>query len=293
MESSNDIGDIPQSQQVHVSMGFLRDLQLYNVEKPYHLTISKDRESDTVLTNIVHDLYNDVPVTNVRGSETYFELDTHGFQLARHRTSMSIEDFGSPELVQGRYFPEMAKYLEHHLGAREVRIMFYNVRRRSLGLVDEICEKERQGQGRPIPGIHIDASADGALKRIQDNWPSEVRSICEGRYQILNVWRPLGPPLRDWPLALCDVRSVNEEDKVKADLIYPGYEGENTLLYFSPHYRFYFVDGQKEDEIWIFKQFDSASGVAGGCPHGSFKSPQTTTSSISSQSIDIAALVIY
>ncbi|KAI1409566.1 hypothetical protein F5Y13DRAFT_170155 [Hypoxylon sp. FL1857] len=60
-----------------------------------------------------------------------FGLNTHGFQLARHKTSMSAEDLGSPELIEGRYFPDMAKYLED-LGALEVRIMLYSVRHCSL-----------------------------------------------------------------------------------------------------------------------------------------------------------------
>lgn len=61
---------------------------------------------------------------------------------------------------------------------------------------------------------------------------------------------------------LCDARSVAEDDKVDADLIYSGFQGENTFLYFSPHYKLYFLDGQERDEIWVFKQFDSAEGVA-------------------------------
>ncbi|KAI0103074.1 hypothetical protein F4776DRAFT_668864 [Hypoxylon sp. NC0597] len=225
MEPSYDAtSDIPRSQQIHASMGFLRDLKLYDFKKPY----------------------DGVPVTNIRGYEDVFELDVHGFQVARHKTSMNPKDFRLPELIQGIYL------------------------------------QRRQN-----------ALADSALKRVQDSWPLEVNSICSGRCQILNVWRPIGSPLKDWPLALCDVRSVNEKDKVKADLIYPGYEGENTLLYFSPHHKFYYVGKQRQDEIWIFKQFDSMVGIAGGCPHGSFKNPEKTVSTIADQSIDIAALVIY
>lgn len=70
--------------------------------------------------------------------------------------------------------------------------------------------------------------------------------------------------MTDWPLALCDVRTIQAEDRVLADLIRPGFIGENILLYFSPHYHFYFMDKQTEDEVCIFKQFDSKSDVAGG-----------------------------
>lgn len=79
---------------------------------------------------------------------------------------------------------------------------------------------------------------------------------------LFSVWRPLQPCLRDWPLALCDARTVSPDDKVGADLVYPGFEGENTFLYFSPNLDFYFVDCQSQDEIWVFKQYDSKDGVA-------------------------------
>lgn len=45
-------------------------------------------------------------------------------------------------------------------------------------------------------------------------------------------------------------------------LIRPGFTREIILLYFNPHYQFYFTDKQHEDEVCIFKQFDWKSDVA-------------------------------
>ncbi|KAL4864436.1 hypothetical protein BDV12DRAFT_201130 [Aspergillus spectabilis] len=109
----------------------------------------------------------------------------------------------------------------------------------------------------------------------------------------LLVWRPLVSHLRDWPLALCDMRTVSREDIVEADLISPGFQGENMFLYFSPHPKFYFRDRQSPDEVWIFKQFDSMDGVAKHCPHGSFQNPDAAADEPRRMSIDVAALVIY
>lgn len=50
---------------------------------------------------------------------------------------------------------------------------------------------------------------------------------------------------------------------VHADSIRPGFVGENVLLYLSPHYHLYFMKEQKEDEVYIFKQFDSKTDVSG------------------------------
>jgi len=68
-------------------MSFIRDLKLYLTEKPYYLIITKDRSSDSIITNIANDRYTRIPVTDIRGYERHFALDTHGFQLIRHTTS--------------------------------------------------------------------------------------------------------------------------------------------------------------------------------------------------------------
>ncbi|KAK6859670.1 hypothetical protein PG995_003306 [Apiospora arundinis] len=271
---------------VYASLAFLRDLKIYKVEKPYHLTLSKDREADSVITNIAHDVYEKVEITDVRGSEDSFDLDTHGFQLVKHEMSMSTEDFGSPE-ARERYAAEIKCFLMAYLGAKDVRLMHYKVRDRILSTGQDL-EKGDSPRGRPIPGVHIDASAEGALRRIQIQWPSEVSELQKGRFQILNIWRPLTSPLRHWPMAFCDVRSIDPDDLVLADQISPGFQGENTLLYFNPHHRFYYASDQTRDEIWIFKQFDSSTNVAGGCPHTSFQLETQPSNDREDQSVEVA-----
>lgn len=143
---------------LQASMGFLSDLKIYTKREPYHLTLSKDRDADSFLTNIVYDIYENTRITNVRGHEKHFTTNEHGFQFETWRTSLNESDFDSDNEVRDRYFPEMIKLLQTKLGATEVRIMQYSIRKRSL--------KERDSSSfyphgahpaikRPIPGIHI------------------------------------------------------------------------------------------------------------------------------------------
>ncbi|KAL2862421.1 uncharacterized protein BJX67DRAFT_297534 [Aspergillus lucknowensis] len=253
---------IPASQQVKSSIAFLSDLSLYLKEKPYHLTLTKDREGDSVLTNIVNDIYTNVTFTDITGYEDRFNLDTHGFQLADHKTQLQPHDFGDETLITAVYYKEVEAYLQKLLGADRVRVMQHTVRERPAGFVEtQGLAKTNNGRSKPLTGIHIDASPLGAVRRVEKYVPEEVEAIRTRRFQILNVWRPLVPSLRDWPLALCDMRTVAPDDMVEADLISPGFEGENIFLYFSPHYKFYFRDRQSCDQVWIFKQFDSMDGV--------------------------------
>ncbi|KAK7961882.1 uncharacterized protein PG986_002707 [Apiospora aurea] len=66
------MADTTHADSIRASMAFLRDLKLYEVEKPYRLALTKDREADSTLTNIVHDVYDNIEVTNIRGREDVF-----------------------------------------------------------------------------------------------------------------------------------------------------------------------------------------------------------------------------
>ncbi|KAK8104327.1 uncharacterized protein PG998_011360 [Apiospora kogelbergensis] len=271
---------------VYVSLAFLRDLKIYEVEKPYHLTLNKDREADAVITNIAHDVYENIEAMNIRGNEGALHLDIHGSELAKHKTSMNTKDFGKPDAAE-KYAAEIRSFLADYLGARDVRLMHYKVRNRDLSTGQDL-KKDNGTRGRPIPGVHIDASAEGALRRIQLQWPSQVEELVKGRFQILNIWRPLTSSLKHWPMAFCDVRSIDPGDLVLADQISPGFQGENTLLYFNPRHRFHYVSDQSQDEVWIFKQYDSLMGVAGGCPHTSFHLEAESTTHTADQSVEVA-----
>ncbi|VUC32119.1 unnamed protein product [Clonostachys rosea] len=248
------------SRTLFVSLGFLADLKRYLTEKPYFLKGTKDRPDDFTLTNILTDLYTNVPVINARGFEDTFLLDTHGFQLFRHSTSMSNDDFDNDDKLEQVYFSEMETFLTTKLKAQSVRVMQSSVRERPEefeNVSHDQRSKTQRGHKLPLTGLHIGSRLNIFVIS---------RNVWTDQHQIrLNkglIWRPLRSNLRDWPLVLCDARSVAEDDKVEADLIYPGFQGENIFLYFSPHYKLYFLDEQARDEIWLFKQFDSEPGVA-------------------------------
>jgi hypothetical protein len=64
-------------------------------------------------------------------------------------------------------------------------------------------------------------------------------------------------PVYDSPLALCDYRTVSDEDRVPTDIIFPDYLGETYNLWPNSSHRFYYIDGQQANEAWMIKCFDS------------------------------------
>ncbi len=54
--------------------------------------------------------------------------------------------------------------------------------------------------------------------------------------------------MRDSPFAVCDYRTVRDEDRVPTDIIFPDYLGETYKFWPNSSHRFYYVDDQHEDE---------------------------------------------
>lgn len=74
----------------------------------------------------------------------------------------------------------------------------------------------------------------------------------------VSVWKPL-KAVHDFPLAVCDYRTVAVEDLVPTDIVFPDYLGETYNFRPNPSHRWYYIDEQAADEAWMVKCFDSAT----------------------------------
>ena len=97
------------------------------------------------------------------------------------------------------------------------------------------------------------------------------------RIAFYTVWRSLSEPPQDRPLALCDLRTVDESELVRADAIAnPGslaYQSEFLMLLHNARHRWSYFSNMVPGEALLFKQFDSAARGPSGCPHVSVRSP--------------------
>jgi hypothetical protein len=148
--------EIPASQHIRSSLAFLADLKLYLEEKPYFMLLSKDRHCDSVLTNLVHDVYQEVLFTDIRGYEGCFKLDVHGFELQKHITSLQDQDFDNSRLVCGIYYAEIETYLKKLLGAERVRVMQHTIRERPHDFVETGGQSQSvMNREKPLTAIHV------------------------------------------------------------------------------------------------------------------------------------------
>ena len=181
------------------------------------------------------------------------------------------------------------------------------VRRRRPGLIDDGPSKRQ-----PAAAAHVDQTNKAAVDRVRRHVPEEAEERLKKRFQIINLWRPISHPAFDWPLALCDFRSVKPtENTFPVSLLYPDREGETMGVKYSPDYQWKYLYGMTPEEIvlikWsalfsylscIFSEFCSYDSLQDGSvalftPHTAFEDPNTPSDAPLRESIEIRALVFY
>ena len=144
----------------------------------------------------------------------------------------------------------------------------------------------------PVNRVHIDQSYSAAKSRVPHHLPDEAETLLTTRYQVINVWRPIKPVLKD-PLAVADAHSVPDSDLISVGLIYPNRQGETYTVKPNPNHRWYYLYGQTPEEVLLIKCFDSKlDGRARRVPHTAFINPETADE-YSRESIEVRALVFH
>ncbi|KIL65084.1 hypothetical protein M378DRAFT_541863 [Amanita muscaria Koide BX008] len=231
-----------------------------------------------------------VEIENLRGREGTVSLDTAGFQFgvrpSKHKS------FTNDEEVKKEYYPECEELVKELTGATKVVIFDHTIRRVRPGELDDSPEKRQ-----PVPMAHVDQTAAASVARVRKHVsPDEADELLKQRFQIINLWRPIEVPALEWPLALCDYRSVDQQnDMFPVKLIYPGGEGETLSIRYNPNHRWKYVRAMAPEEFVLIKSFDSVQdgSVAVFTPHTAFEDPTTPRGVSHRQSIELRTLVFY
>ncbi|KAF6758854.1 hypothetical protein DFP72DRAFT_886775 [Ephemerocybe angulata] len=226
-----------------------------------------------------------VDMENVRGTETQYSLDKVGFQWikspAKH-TSFKDEDEMKKE-----YYPESVDLIKKVTGASKVVIFDHS----------NSFRRNNPQTRPPVTQAHVDQTTKASIARVHRHIPAdEVPALLKKRFQIINVWRPIQVPALEWPLALCDYRSVDvENDTLPVALVFPDREGETLEVKYNPNHKWKYLRGMTPEEAVIFKCFDSVQdgSVAVFAAHTAFEDPSTPADAPVRQSIELRALVFY
>ncbi|KAH9476240.1 Aspirochlorine biosynthesis protein N [Psilocybe cubensis] len=228
-------------------------------------------------------------IENLRGKEDTVSLDTTGFQYFRHTSKHT--SFANDEEIYSQYYPESIELIKKLTGASRVELFDHTIRRRRPGQVDDHPDRRQ-----PVAQVHVDQTTRSSIARVHRHLPaSDAPKLLEKRFQIINLWRPIGHPAIDWPLALCDYRSVEPNDTVPVALVYDDREGETLGVKYNPNHKWKYLHGMTPEEIVLIKCFDSVQdgSVAIFTPHTGFSDPNTPEGTPLRESIELRALVFY
>ncbi|KAH7071333.1 hypothetical protein BKA63DRAFT_555283 [Paraphoma chrysanthemicola] len=93
---------------------------------------------------------------------------------------------------------------------------------------------------------------------------------------VASVWRLICPgPNNDWPLGLCDWRTVDiEDDIIDNDVVFEGNATENTLLYYNRKHQWYWKSDMGMDDVIVLCNASSDGRLRARAFHTAFEVPQ-------------------
>ena len=236
-------------------------------------------------------------VRNGRLSPDAFTLDIEGFAFAPHATK--VADFWDDAELAAVYTPEVERLVAAHTGAS--RVVVFDHTRRSTVLKHRDVRRARD----PAGAAHTDYTDASARWRLHDviTDPAEAEALLQKRFAIVNVWRSMTGPIEQWPLAVCDARSIDDSllhtverrDNVREE---PSFEysrpSETRHASYDAAHRWYYFPRMDRDEVILLKNYDTLTdGTARYALHSAIEDPTTPPDAAPRESIESRAFAFF
>ncbi|KAF5011182.1 hypothetical protein FDECE_2668 [Fusarium decemcellulare] len=245
------------SSSVETSMHFLSPSPTYTVEKPYSLRFPPT--GDLAQSNVIRERHS-IQVSTMRGNPDLV-LEKCGFELLPFPSPLSYDDFAEPMNITAKFLPQLGTEIKQLLSARHVVPIDFSVRRRHSKF--PVSTGENYEHDQPTAMAHIDFTVREGERMLRTMFGDRAEDIISHPWKVvklsaISAWRPLRGPLNDWPLGLCDARSVEyAADTMPADIVYREWATENLQIHYNPRHEWYFLPDQTTDEVLLFKSAES------------------------------------
>ena len=184
----------------------------------------------------------------------------------------------------------MTLYL-YRTGATSIHIIGHLARRQSWETAQAATAGLDDKDFVPLPSYatnrycHVDQSYNGAGALLHEELPEIASQLSKSRWAIINVWRPINQTVHREPLAVCDARSVSEEDLHEVTLhiaqskVLKNVNTSNRFLTWTvsanPEHKWYYASEMTPEEVLLIKIYDSeVDGRARRTPHCAFVTPE-------------------
>ena len=230
----------------------------------------------------------DITVRDGRSIREHFTMDCHGFVLAS--ASTGVRDFYDFDEVDRIYPDEVAEQVKRLTGADFAVAINWMIRTSG-----DVAAKQRKREGTyvhargvqpPAGEAHIDTEpsrADRQAEQVYRRFRPEGAGFS--RYIYGSFWRTFSPPPQDCPLALCDNRSVADDEGVpnvlqvvdripEGEAMFAPMDDDSkpaaAIFHFNPNHRWWYFSNMHRDEALLFKFHDSDGSRAWRVPHTAF-----------------------
>jgi hypothetical protein len=217
-----------------------------------------------------------VTISDARSTKDKFDLDTQGFVLAEHKST--VGDFFDSEQVDAVYPKEVTDVVRQLTGADRVALRGWMVR--TSGDLEERQRKvigytHQGGVQPPASEAHVDYMPERAEQMAEtiykESFPGEKPY---SRFIASSLWRVFSSPPQDWPLALCDGRSVGVDEGTPNALIIvdeiPKTVITAAIFRYNPEHRWWYFSNMHRDEVVLLKFHDSDDSKVMRVPHTAF-----------------------
>jgi hypothetical protein len=222
--------------------------------------------------------FKPVWMRNARAAAQPPSLEREGFQLAQSPSSVVRERL--PELTADKaaletpqslldYWDETIPVVRDLIGAREVLPLHASTVRFS-------ARADKKKHMTPAGWAHLDYDVDEAEVQLKETLAFHGRPVKPfSRYVLIQGWRALTPPPQDFPLAICDGRTVRSADMVpityhmKTETRDVTYKSRGARH--SDRHQWWFYPDMTPDEMLVFIGFDSASPNTTNTLHVAFE----------------------
>ncbi len=236
-----------------------------------------------------------MPITSARGMDT--DLEREGFRLVHFPSS--VVDFHQLQVnpaVDAQYMEETAAMLTDLVGAARVIMLGGGKKRYGESAVDQLAPLKNAKPARYPHADNTDASAL-ELANLFDMFVDDFDLGAYRRWAMYNIWRAITPPPQDFPLAVCDARSVSPTDEVTVTAITEELQGNvvhDTMSYVhNPAHRWYYFPDMTGDEVIVFKSGDSDPTGAVRVAHTAFTDPTCPPRVSTRASVEMRALAVF
>jgi hypothetical protein len=251
-----------------------------------------------------------VTVRDGRFVKDQFSLDVNGFVLAARPSA--VRDFFDKDAVERTYPAEVVATVLALTGATRVAPLGWMVRTSG-----DLSKYQRQtvgythrGSVQPPAGeAHVDftpARAEPLARAIYEKSFPDGKGFS--RFIASSLWRAFSDPPQDYPLAVCDARSVSRDEGTPNTMfIVDRLPDEHTMLgemeneksapaaaifHFNAAHRWWYFSGMTRDEVLMFKFHDSDPSKALRTPHTAFHDPSFASARVR-ESIEFRTIAFF